>query len=285
MSTYRIRSGDTLSELASRFGTTVAELARTNHIANPNLIITGHTLRVPDGFDTKPRTHAKPPPPAAPTPSAHQQHVQHVRHQQHAQQTGAAPVSSAAPKGVAAQYDHFKKLIEQHGGKFRSGPNQKNLLGFRTPTSTYANGGNGRYDDRLVMLWKDSRGQPHVKFYEYNTEPANNLRSYSSDVNGDGRADQGRVPTGYHEYALSSWKHGFCLRATHDFSVQRDMNHDGRFSENSRTGGGASMLFHQGGSYSTGSAGCQTFPPSDWARFMSDVRGASGVIGYTLVER
>ena len=41
------------------------------------------------------------------------------------------------------------------------------------------------------------------------------------DVNGDGRADQGRVPTGYHEYAQSSWKNGYCLRPTSDFSVQR----------------------------------------------------------------
>jgi LysM repeat protein len=49
MSTYRIRSGDTLSALATRFKTSVSALARTNHISNPNLIIAGKSLRVPGG--------------------------------------------------------------------------------------------------------------------------------------------------------------------------------------------------------------------------------------------
>ena len=47
MSTYRIRQGDTLSALASRFKTSVSELARINKIDNPNLIIAGKTLRLP----------------------------------------------------------------------------------------------------------------------------------------------------------------------------------------------------------------------------------------------
>jgi LysM repeat protein len=47
MSTYRIRQGDTLSALASRFKTSVSKLARDNKISNPNMIIAGKTLRVP----------------------------------------------------------------------------------------------------------------------------------------------------------------------------------------------------------------------------------------------
>lgn len=47
MSTYRIRQGDTLSALASRFKTSVSELARINKISNPNLIYAGKTLRLP----------------------------------------------------------------------------------------------------------------------------------------------------------------------------------------------------------------------------------------------
>lgn len=42
--TYTIQAGDTLSELALRYGTTVEELARLNNIENPNLIIAGHEL-------------------------------------------------------------------------------------------------------------------------------------------------------------------------------------------------------------------------------------------------
>jgi N-acetylmuramoyl-L-alanine amidase len=46
---YRVRSGDTLSSIASRFGTSVSKLARRNRIANPNLISIGQVLRVPRG--------------------------------------------------------------------------------------------------------------------------------------------------------------------------------------------------------------------------------------------
>ncbi|EPX56512.1 LysM domain protein [Cystobacter fuscus DSM 2262] len=52
MSTYRIRRGDTLSALASRFHTSVSALARANKIANPNLIIAGKSLRIPGKVDS-----------------------------------------------------------------------------------------------------------------------------------------------------------------------------------------------------------------------------------------
>jgi hypothetical protein len=45
--THLIAEGDTLSALAQQYGTTVEELARANNIADPNLIIAGHTLMVP----------------------------------------------------------------------------------------------------------------------------------------------------------------------------------------------------------------------------------------------
>src|SRR3954447_22036213 len=50
ISLYRIKSGDTLSEIAARYHTTVAELVRLNNLpGNGNLIIAGHTLRLPAG--------------------------------------------------------------------------------------------------------------------------------------------------------------------------------------------------------------------------------------------
>ncbi|WP_228557745.1 MULTISPECIES: LysM domain-containing protein [unclassified Myxococcus] len=55
MSIYRIRTNDTLSGLAARFGTTVEKLARDNNITNPDLIYAGNTLRIGhsgrDSFD------------------------------------------------------------------------------------------------------------------------------------------------------------------------------------------------------------------------------------------
>lgn len=50
MSSYTIRSGDTLSRIAARFHTTAADLARTNHLANPNVIRAGAVLQVPSSF-------------------------------------------------------------------------------------------------------------------------------------------------------------------------------------------------------------------------------------------
>jgi surface antigen len=45
--TYLIRKGDTLADIAWRYGTTWARLAKDNHIANPNLIYAGNTLCIP----------------------------------------------------------------------------------------------------------------------------------------------------------------------------------------------------------------------------------------------
>ncbi|MDD6795208.1 MAG: GH25 family lysozyme [Clostridiaceae bacterium] len=45
--TYKVRSGDTLSEIAKRYGTTVSAIANLNGISNPNLIYVGQLLRIP----------------------------------------------------------------------------------------------------------------------------------------------------------------------------------------------------------------------------------------------
>lgn len=46
--TYIIQPGDTLSEIALQFGTTVEVLAELNGIKNPNLIYAGERLRIPE---------------------------------------------------------------------------------------------------------------------------------------------------------------------------------------------------------------------------------------------
>ncbi|MDC0710065.1 LysM peptidoglycan-binding domain-containing protein [Stigmatella sp. ncwal1] len=64
---YTVRSGDTLSGIAQKFGTTTSALAKANNISNPNLIRVGQKLTIPggtkppqDGFDP-PATGGKPP--------------------------------------------------------------------------------------------------------------------------------------------------------------------------------------------------------------------------------
>lgn len=46
--TYVIQPGDTLSEIAERFGTSYQTLASLNNISDPNLIYAGQTLRIPE---------------------------------------------------------------------------------------------------------------------------------------------------------------------------------------------------------------------------------------------
>ena len=49
MATYKIKSGDTLSQIAKDNGTTVSELASLNGISNPNLIYAGQTIKLSGG--------------------------------------------------------------------------------------------------------------------------------------------------------------------------------------------------------------------------------------------
>ena len=44
--TYTVKNGDTLSEIASKFNTTVANLIKLNHIKNPNKIYVGQVLKI-----------------------------------------------------------------------------------------------------------------------------------------------------------------------------------------------------------------------------------------------
>jgi N-acetylmuramoyl-L-alanine amidase len=45
--TYKIKSGDTLSAIAARFGTTVKVLVSLNHITDPSRIHVGQVLKLP----------------------------------------------------------------------------------------------------------------------------------------------------------------------------------------------------------------------------------------------
>ena len=62
MTTYRVRRGDTLSRIAGRFDTSVAQLVKANRIKNANLIRVGQRLQV-DSFEAakpKPKPVSRP---------------------------------------------------------------------------------------------------------------------------------------------------------------------------------------------------------------------------------
>lgn len=186
------------------------------------------------------------------------------------------------------KYDYFSGLIEQNGGQLKTGTNERNILGIRNETDADVNGGNGAYDDKFVMLWKDQNGNKRVREYTGNTEPSARYRGrYGEDVNGDGKLDQGRLPTGYYEFRRTRHsKFGTILKPTAATAAERDTNQDGLFNDNALGDAGRTMLFHKGGNSMTGSAGCQTFSPSEWRRFTQDLssNGNPGVVGYTLIN-
>jgi LysM repeat protein len=62
--TYTVKTGDTLSAIARRFGTTVAAIAQANNIINVNLIYIGQVLVIPGGGSN--------PPPVTPQPIPNQ---------------------------------------------------------------------------------------------------------------------------------------------------------------------------------------------------------------------
>lgn len=66
---YRIKSGDTLSALAKRYGTSISALANANGIGNPNAIFAGQTINVPPVPPSRPKATQAPQSPAAATRS------------------------------------------------------------------------------------------------------------------------------------------------------------------------------------------------------------------------
>jgi spore coat assembly protein SafA len=60
MSSYTVRSGDTMSAIAARYGISLSKLEQANpQVSNPNLIYVGQSLNIPDSFTPAP---AAPPP-------------------------------------------------------------------------------------------------------------------------------------------------------------------------------------------------------------------------------
>lgn len=197
-----------------------------------------------------------------------------------------APVNVRATRNMteAQKYDFYQNLVESKGGEFHRGKNTRNIIGLRSETNPKANGGRGAEDDRFVMAWVDRDGNKRVREYQGTTEGSErNRKTYSSDVNGDGRNDLGRIPNGYYEYGVSkSARLGDVLRPTKAFQVERDFNQDGRYTGRERKADtSGAFLFHKGGS-----AGCQTMEASNWNRFWSDLNstGRPKKIGYTLLN-
>lgn len=52
VSTYIVKKGDTLSQIAAKYNTTVNEIAKLNNIVDVNRISVGQALKLPQALDT-----------------------------------------------------------------------------------------------------------------------------------------------------------------------------------------------------------------------------------------
>lgn len=197
--------------------------------------------------------------------------------------------AAPTPRAPASTND-FAARIEASGdaqarADFAAG--RKVVVALRTDTNVAAND-NGRYDDRIAVVWRDAAGQVQVREFAGNTEPsgqyrfdgAKGSRGYGVDMNGDGRPDLGRIEAGSYRYTQQSdqFLGNTYFRPDRTTPAQRDTNGDGRFDASDRngrdaTGAGRSMLIHQGGAGNTWSAGCQTLAGADFNAFVAALGG------------
>jgi len=103
------------------------------------------------------------------------------------------------------------------------------------------------------------------------------------DVNKDGRLDLGKlVPGTYTFYQGDNFRGKAALRTRGQQTVERDVNHDGSFTHDdiwhTDQGniaidiGNFGIIIHKGGIHQTYSAGCQTLPPIEYARFFRTLK-------------
>src|SRR5687767_11076161 len=100
--THVVKPGETLSQIASKYGTTVSAIARANKLANPNLIVVGARLRVPARGRG---SVASAPTPSAPSIAASLDH-----------QARTHGVSPALVKAVAWQESGWQQNVRSSAG-------------------------------------------------------------------------------------------------------------------------------------------------------------------------
>lgn len=202
---------------------------------------------------------------------------------------------------TAMNDEDVRELLERYGddetrADFEGG--RKVLAALRRSTD-WTQAEMGRYDDPMILVWRDG-ATIAVKRLKGTTEPAGayafgherGAHGSSVDLNGDGRFDLGRLCAGvYHFHPEKHPRLGAIFRARDIQVVDRDCNHDGRFTPDDpaggdrtdRTGAGTTIYIHKGGTSFTGSAGCQTLPPDDFATLLKTV-GKQPTLSYILVN-
>jgi LysM repeat protein len=282
---YLIAPGDTLTAIAARFGISIDEIMAVNRqITDRDKIIAGETLTIPIAAAPPTGTPTVPTPPVT---------------------YASLPRGMPDTRGLSEQekFALYTKYFKVQGIDLNAlPPDQRIILGLRVTTSTKANNGCGKYDDRIVVCWS-SGGLKRVGEFGANTEPcafyedtpmhrrSQPDRIYGRDADGDHRLDLGCLPDGLYQYHKErDSAHGNILRPSKEEFLVRDINHDGVFNQTdaklvrirSMLNSETSILFHSGRSNFTGSAGCQTMEKAVFDSFWSSL-GSQQRFSYALV--
>ena len=269
---YTVQRGDTLGEIAQRFGTSVDQLARLNDISNPNLIHVGDTLKVPGNGNTDVGNGG--PVDTGGTPG----------------NVDVKPGQLPDTKNLseAEKFDFYANQVKQFGSEAAQNDldnGKRVIVSLRVDSDTRVNAGKGEYNDRMAVIWQDGNGQKHVREIAANTEPSGQYedggpyerKRMGQDVNSDGRLDQGRLADGTYTFNKGTFRGHAAYLSTNDQVAERDVNHNGKFDDGVTQNGNHGMHIHRGGTNNTYSAGCITADPTHFNQFINAMGGQSRV--------
>lgn len=275
---YTVKSGDTFSAIAQKVNLSVKALARLNpQVKNINLIYPGQKLHVRVA-------RAKPSPRPSPKPSPRPDNKPSVL---------PRGMPNTAALSDAKQFALYSKYVMKHGdakAKADLAAGKKVIVGLRR--NTPFNGSTpyrGTYDDRVVVLWKDSAGRPHVQEFAANTEPN---RRWADDPS-QRTKPVGRLVGNKTYHYRKSWNGNFggnILAPDLRYgvpTVRRDTNRDHRIDSRDQvfkgSWGGQGYYFHRGGTGDTYSAGCQTLDQGRFNSFWATL-GSQAEFSYVLAN-